>query len=122
MPWEIETWQNEKLIYLKASGSMSLDSIKQMCSETIAEANKQGLTKYLVDFRDMVPDIEIINIYSLPEILEELGDNRLSKTAMVFSQDSKEKEKFSFFQTVSFNRGFNVRLFTKIDEARKWLC
>ena len=92
-----------------------------MCSDAIATAAKLGITDYLVDFRGMTPDLSVTTIYELPRILEKLGDTRESRTAMVVSPESEKKEDFSFFETVSLNQGFQVKLFTDLQEATQWL-
>ena len=121
MPWEIEILEKEKVIHLRACGSMDIKLIKQMCSEAMGKTREHGFSKYLVDFREMLPELTTMTIHRLPHTLEAMGDTRESKTAMVISPDSKRKDNFLFFETVSDNRGFTVQLFEEMEAARRWL-
>ena len=121
MPWEIKTRGEEKVVHLKASGSLDLDLIKEMCSAAMVAADEQKIRKYLVDFVEMDPQLSTIDIYKLPALLEAMGDSRKSRTAITIAPDSDKKKDFAFFETASLNQGFQVRLFFDVDSAAEWL-
>jgi hypothetical protein len=67
--------------------------------------------------------LSTLEIFDLPriivEILTETGlDVHKFKRVLVVSNDVDD---FTFFETVSRNRGQKVTLFRNIDEARSWL-
>lgn len=121
MSWEIEFVGKDGILHLKAKGVMNIDLIKQMSSQTISSAAEHGTNKYLVDFREMVPEVSTMNINDLPKILREFGTTPGSCMAMVFSPSSEKKEDFFFFETVFRNKGLRVRLFMDLNEASQWL-
>lgn len=121
MSWEIEFVGKDGILHLKAKGVMNIDLIKQMSSQTISSAAEHGTNKYLVDFREMVPEVSTMNINDLPKIFHEFGMTHGSCMAMVFSPSSEKKEDFFFFETVSRNQGLRIRLFMDLNEASQWL-
>ena len=121
MSWKIEFVKEDGILHLKAEGVMNIDLIKQMSSQAIGYAVEYGTNKYLVDLRKMVPEVSTMNIHDLPKILRDFGLTLRSRIAVLFSPSSEKKEDFSFFETVSLNRGLQVRLFMDPDEALQWL-
>ena len=73
---------------------------------------------HLVDHRETTFDLGFLDYFNSPAINQRLGVSRSFKTAMVFAQLT---ENTRFMETVFKNRGYNLRHFTDIDEARVWL-
>jgi hypothetical protein len=121
MTWNVEYRDDDRVVCMKATGSMNLEQIKEFSSKAIGLAKKRGTNKYWVNFKEMTPDLTTFEIYSLPRLLIDLGTERDSLIGMVFSEDSIKKDDFLFFETVSQNQGLNVRLFTEPGKATEWL-
>jgi len=73
---------------------------------------------HLVDHRETTFALGFLEYFNRPAINQRLGVSRSFKTAMVFVQLTKDT---MFMETVFRNRGYNLRHFTDIDEARVWL-
>jgi hypothetical protein len=43
------------------------------------------------------------------------------RAAIVVNPKSDKMPDFQFYETVSYNTGYQIRLFTELDAARQWL-
>ena len=119
--WTIEYGQEDGIVRVKMTGRATLESLKRLATEALAEAARHGADKFLVDDREMVPNIGTMDIYNLPDILQKLGMNHAHKVAVVFSASSEKVEDFQFYEARANNLGFGHRLFTSPEAALDWL-
>jgi hypothetical protein len=73
---------------------------------------------HLIDHSETTFAFNLSDYYDRPTVNEKLGVSRRFRTAMVFSQLTDDTR---FMETVFNNRGYNLRHFTNIDEAKTWL-
>ena len=73
---------------------------------------------HLVDHRETTFALGFLDYFNRPAINQKLGVSRSFKTAMVFTRLTEDT---MFMETIFRNRGYNLRHFTDIDEARVWL-
>ena len=121
MPWTIEMMDMPKAVSVKATGPMKLVLIKQIAAEALAQAASRNVHQFLVDDREMVPELSTLEIYELPAMLERMGLGKRDRAAVVHSKTSPQAMDFRFFEDTARNRGFRIRLFTGMAEALKWL-
>jgi len=121
MPWTIEFLDAEQVILVTTSGSMDLDGLKRLAVESLAESNRRGASRFLLDHRKMTPAVDAVEIYNLPNINESLGVTRQHRIAIVYDPASSDVANFQFYEDRAYNVGFDHRLFTDIDKAMKWL-
>jgi hypothetical protein len=122
MPWKVEVQPGGKVVRIEASGEMGVGQVRQMGAAAIAEAAKAGTITFLADCRDMTPRMTTMEIYDLPDDLGRIGAKPGSRLAVLMSETSGRKEDISFFEAVSVNRGYRVRLFTDPGEAEEWIA
>lgn len=116
--WQIEYLPAENILLLTAQGVMDVPSANAMVKALAEAAEKHQCMKHLIDHRETTFDFQIADYFERPAINDKLGISRLFKTAMVFSQLTDET---LFMENVFRNRGYNLRHFKDIDEARDWL-
>ena len=122
MSWKIEYWPEQKLVYIKTSGIMTLEMLRQLTKEALEVAQKYKANRYLGDHRDMLPAIESMGIYEMPRICGELGLPRTDRLAILFSAESAGNADFKFYEDSAINAGFSHRLFTNMNDALDWLA
>lgn len=115
--------QEDGLIRMELQGKVDKALVKELASRTAILAREHDCFLVLTDAREATTVLSTLEIFELPklivEILSETGvEVNKFKRALVISSDIDD---FSFFETVSKNRGQNVSLFRNIDEARSWL-
>jgi len=74
--------------------------------------------KQLVDHRETVFELTILEYYERPDVNKEIGMSYSWKIGMVFKELNDNTQ---FMETVFRNRGYNFHQFDNIDEAREWL-
>ena len=122
MDWEINYLQQEGVVTIKTSGTLvDADENQKMVTEALVVAEKYDATKCLIDDQDLTLEMKTIDIYGLPEILDDLGVPRKYRVAIVVAESARDVEGFKFYETRAFNVGFNHRLFTDTQTALDWL-
>jgi hypothetical protein len=121
MAWHVEYLAQEQVITVEFSGTAGMDDLKATGTQCIAVAREHATYAILADAREMTLTAQTTELYHLPDTFEEQGLTRHYRVAMVISDDSDQKESFTFFETVFVNRGFQMRLFSKRDAALEWL-
>jgi len=118
MEWTIEYLANEKLLYIKTKGRLTKESANAMLRDVVEEMTHQQCVKQLVDHRETVFELTVLEYYERPDINKEIGISYSWKIAMVFKELN---ENTRFMETVFRNRGYNFQQFDDIEEARKWV-
>lgn len=121
MTWHVDYLADEQAIVVEFSGAVSMEDLKATCIQCIAVAREHATYAILADAREMRLTAQTTELYHLPDTVEEQGLTRHYRVAMVISDDSNQKESFTFFETVFVNRGFQMRLFSERCAALEWL-
>lgn len=113
----------KKLIVIEVRERIDKSLIRKIALDVSHFSKEHNCHLVLNDARESSLDLSTVEIYDLPklivEILQETGiEVHKFKRALVVS---KGVDDFTFFETVSQNRGQNVTLFRNIDEAISWL-
>lgn len=118
MEWNIEYIVEQELLYVKTKGRLTKESANLMLRDAVQAMDKYGCSKQLVDHRETVFELTILEYYERPDVNKEIGMSYSWKIAMVFKELT---ENTRFMETVFRNRGYNFRQFDDIDEAREWV-
>jgi hypothetical protein len=123
MAWTIGISDDDAIINIVTSGIMNKGHIIQMCAEAIAYGREHNITKFLIDHREMMPDstISAIDIYRLPLLLTEGGDEHTNKVAVVISPENNKKGGLGFFERVYRTNGHPFKVFQEEFQAVEWL-
>ena len=102
---------------------MTLGEVDEIVTQTAKIAKEKECRLILNDFREVSRKLPLWQIYELPDrirtIFTSSGTNvLLYKRANVVSNDWDE---YIFHENVMVNRGQKEKVFTDIDEAKKWL-
>ena len=122
MHWAVYYMGKREVIYIRTRGALTdLYENRRMISEGLAEGEKHGVTKFLIDDRDLTLGIGIADIYYLPGGYGNLGVSRNCKVAIVWDVAMNNEEKFKFYETCAVNLGYRHRLFKDFNAALDWL-
>jgi hypothetical protein len=121
MSYEVTINKEENFLHVQAAGERTLDNILAITHEIMAAYARHGIPKVLVDVREIEGALSTMEGFELPtEHFQKIRDQRILQKAAIVDRKENE-ERFRFFQTVAENRGFNLRVFTDVDEATSWL-
>lgn len=114
----MEYLADEDILFLQSKGQMDVPAANAMIKDLADAARRHHCNFHLIDHRDTIMTLSLPEYFERPAINEELGISRLFKTAMVFSQLNEDTV---FMENVFRNRGYNMRHFADVDEAKRWL-
>jgi hypothetical protein len=123
MPHTIAYHPEKGIIEVKFHGEIILNETRELYSDVIPIVKENDCHLVLSDYREASIKLSTGEIYVVPATLSKtfseagIQANRL-KRALVIKNDLND---FRFFNDVTINRGQNAKLFTDIEEARKWL-
>lgn len=116
---------NSKLhiVEAKLQGDMTLSEAEVIITNIAKTAKEHDCRLIFTDFREVSRKLSIVQIYKLPDhtkkIFTSFGiDVWLCRRANVVANDLDE---YIFHENVMVNRGQNEKVFTDIDQAKRWL-
>ena len=120
MEWEIAIHNDHKYLEIVTSGSLDKDSSMEMAKIIRKTMMGHGLTKALIDHRN-ISEVsgKIIDIYERPKLFRIIGTILGIKIAEIINPDHFEH--FRFLETVCINQGFRFSIFYERQNALEWL-
>jgi hypothetical protein len=111
------------IVESRLQGDMTLGEVDEIITKTAKIAKENDCRLIFNDFREVSRKLSILQIYELPDrlrtIFTSFGINvGLYKRANVVAKDWDE---YIFHENVMVNRGQKEKVFTDMDEAKKWL-
>ena len=111
------------VIELSVRGEIFLSEQKEIFTEAIRMSKDKNCNMFLSDYSKATLKISTFEIYELPKyltsIVDALGINvHLLKRAIIVAKDLDD---YLFFETVTANNKQTAKVFTDVDEAKKWL-
>lgn len=102
------------------SGEFTKDIPEKVNPEFIMkECKKREINKVLMNGFYVTGNISTLERFNIAKVYAKSFSGSNIKFSMVANTEIINPN--SFFETVASNRGVNVRVFTDLDEARKWL-
>ena len=100
------------------AGTMNKETLKEYSIEIAKTASKHDFRYFLNDLREAEVDFSSIEIINIPGIFHAAGLDISLKRVIVLST---RLNNYSLIETVANTRGFNVKVFTDLNKAMKWL-
>ncbi len=121
MKWKIEYLEKEGIVSAQASGPTTIEEHSQFTTEAIACAREHNTHKIFIDFIKMAPDLTILQVDRMPEVLKQAGVTPEYKMAVLFDFSSPLKNNFVFFGNVTAISSLKVKPFSDKKSALEWL-
>ena len=118
MPYKIHYEKEQDYISVTVEGKFALSTLKELAAKVAENIEHYGCNRILNDMRLAKMTRGTIDIYNMPTTASNEGVEKRCKRALVVSEESSD---FHFLETVFLNQGHNVKMFTDIDEAMRWL-
>ncbi len=112
------------MIEMNAEQFVDMRQFKEIAAEIIQMIKREKCLRVLSDFQNAKFNLSIMEVYDVPQIVAGIGaetgvNAEDIRQAIVISE--RDREIFSFLETVSYNRNQTVRIFFNRAEARAWL-
>ena len=103
-------------------GEATPEEIQTTIRDALAMAVERQCRRFLVDATELEHrGGTLLDTYELPQDFEHFPDIRKYKDAIILPRRQAEAQDLEFFETISHNRGYNVRVFTDRQSAVDWL-
>lgn len=120
--YTIEIDDELQLIYTVVTGTISREIGEKIITESRIAAAENGYD-ILYDMRVSKTEVNIASWFQLPRTLDVFkhANARLVRAAIVISKEDDSVEQYKFFETVSRNLGFSIKICFDEEEALRWL-
>jgi hypothetical protein len=121
MSYELTIKKREDVLWVKATGTRSLQTVLAMSEDIFTACIEQNTTKVLVDVRALEGRLETMEAYQIPDKhFPKMRDRSVITRAAIVDLE-EFRNIYKFFENVAVNRGFALRVFSDLDEALEWL-
>ena len=111
------------LVESKLQGDMTLSEAEEIVTKIAKIAKEKDCRSIFIDFRNVSQKLSMVEMYRLSDRTKNIFTSfgmklSLYKRANVVAKDLDD---YVFHENVMVNRGHNEKVFTDIDQAKKWL-
>ena len=121
MKWKIECLEDRGIVQAKTSGQMGWNDKIRLSKEMLAAGREKSVNKFLVDEKETVFGLSVLEIDNLPATLKEIGFGLKDKIAILVNPDSQNSGLLRFLQNVAILNSLQIRVFADPEEATDWL-
>lgn len=121
MPFKIEIHPNPERIECTYYGKVTEEELRLAIREFMEKGGGTDLLLVLTDCLGMTASPSVLDVYERINMYEKLGIDTETKEAILIPSDQVVMENVKFYETACLNRGYNVRIFEKKEDAIKWL-
>ena len=119
MPWNVVAHPDLPIVETVYSGTLSGAEVAGAAAETLRIAASLGRNRLFADCSMMEGGHTIFDLFF---ISDQLSLNALGlREAILQPALASSLEKVQFWETACLNRGMQVRIFSRRDEATQWL-
>lgn len=117
MTYTVNFDEKSECIMVAVSGLLDLQLLQNLAADVSALIKKHGCKRILNDMRKAILKNDAETFF-MPKQAERSGVMPWCKRAIVVSDKNTN---FKFLETVFTNQGHQVKIFTDINEAKRWL-
>ena len=118
MPYEIKYDSEGNCLMCRMFGEITYSILPTFASDADDLLGKHDCHLLLNDLREADLQLSTLDLHEIPKLLSQFDHIAFCKRALVVSGNMDD---YQFFETVSVNRGDNVKIFRSFDEAEQWL-
>ena len=122
VPFKLTMEKQEDILHVKAEGKRSFKTLVTITEQIMEACRENDTCRALVDVRAMGGKLTTWEAFKpVTSCFSRLRNWRvLRKAAIVDREDARSR--YRFLETVSYNRGYNLRIFEDIAEAVSWIA
>jgi len=98
--------------------TVTVDLVGEVAPRVARLSAETGCLRILTDMSSATIDVSISDVFSLPQVMDQSNMPRTTKRALVVPDSFAEGH---FLETVSRNRGHDLRVFRDAEDAKRWL-
>ena len=119
MSYQLTIIQKPAYLHAIVAGLNSKENVKAYLADVLEACKRRACNQVLIEEKLEGPRIDTINVF---QIASEGSRQALGfYKAIAYVDVNAEGDLMKFAETVAFNRGLPVRLFSSVAEAERWL-
>lgn len=118
MSHKLEYNPDTDCIELTVLGTFDMERLRRLAAEVASLSEQSGCTCILNDMSDATIAVSLTDAYHSPQEMDQAGISRATRRALVVPPDFAQAD---FLETVTRNRGHNLRVFHDREGALAWL-
>ncbi len=121
MPYTISHIEDGNIVCIRGVGRLTVEEYKKGSLEVVDMLRKHNSLRLFVDNRLAHNVASVVELYSLSRFFHEIELSTKLRIALLVGADTPNVKDLGFFETVSRNRGYNMRMFYAENEVIEWL-
>jgi hypothetical protein len=122
MPWRVEYEPEKGMVVVTASGEIRNEDATAQAADAIRLAKRNQASLVLLDYSEALSEVSLPSLYELPDYFSQRGMPWNARVAVVLPRTRYRIETYQFFELVSRNAGYNLKLFETNAAAETWLA
>jgi hypothetical protein len=120
MSYTLTIREEPQYLYIQATGARSRAMVFSLTKDCVAECKQRGYGRVLVDIQRLEGALGALDAFHL--VTSDMAQIRQGYRLKVAISDlPANKDRLRFFENVAFNNGLDLRVFSDVDAALKWL-
>lgn len=120
MSYALKTRKESDYLYVEATGTRTPESVLGVASACAAACKEHGCYRLLLDTRRMTGRLTTVDTYEVAgKRLPLLGRGLTLRVAILVARENKAR--IQLFEDVAVNMGINLRIFSNVNAALRWL-
>lgn len=121
MQYTISYLKDKGIVIVDHTGTLKYKDFMKQSFQALELGRTKKASLFLLDYRNLILQLTISEIFGIPELYEKIGASRAIKIAILMPDGETNIEDFKFYETVCQNRSWQVRVFTHKDAEMEWL-
>jgi len=121
-PYELEVVLKEGYLHATVRGANSAEAVLGYLSEIREACLRRGYKRVLIEENLQGPGLGTVNVFEVTSTASARTWPAVLRIAFVDVNPEHDPAAMKFAETVARNRGINVRVFSRVDEAEKWFA
>lgn len=122
MPFEESIDIENRIIEVKSTGIQDADAVGNLWERLLKKARELDIHKFLMDMREAQVADTLTDSFFFAHQVEEIGFTKEDKFASVYTPTSdKQVQQHKFTELLLQGKGYPLKYFTSMDEAKQWL-
>jgi hypothetical protein len=121
MPHFTEVLADAGIVRLVLTGDVTLEQIRKASEDCWRLANREGLKRFLTEFKDVNLDLSTTDLLNIHKHYEKIGISKDIRSAIVVPDNIKIAEDAMIHEFVAGASAWQVKVFYGRSEALDWL-
>lgn len=122
MGFKVAYNSNLNVIQIDLSGDVSLSDLNNAAKAYVTLSRDESCSNFLIDATHQTDSPSLSDLYNRPKFYYDQNFKRTTVVAYVMPHSPKARKAARFWETVCYNRGWQIQMFEKSQDAEKYIA